>query len=160
LSFQHRAKLQTVLGKIKVYVHACTKSQEKSTTIQGQEIIESTVKQAAKQLHNGYRDFSYHTRTRYCDATTAASHPHFTTTDHTREHGGPLRGSQPDSFHLLDLVQGVVVGGHAGVVHLVEPHHHRVAGVWVLHRQIRCSIFIAFSGFIAKIIEQPETEMF
>lgn len=37
------------------------------------------------------------------------------------------------SFHLLDLVQGVVVGGHAGVVHLVEPHHHRVAGVGVLH---------------------------
>lgn len=41
--------------------------------------------------------------------------------------------SELKSFDLLDLVQGVVVGRHAGVVHLGEPNHHRVASVGILH---------------------------
>jgi hypothetical protein len=83
--------------------------------------------------------------TRCCDALAQQLHTLISqaTSDNTR----PLSRPGSFSFHLLDLVQGVVVGGDAGVVHLVEPHHHRVAGVGVLHQQIKCAILPPFSGY-------------
>ncbi|KAK4746721.1 hypothetical protein SAY87_025758 [Trapa incisa] len=47
--------------------------------------------------------------------------------DYTEE-----RRTEALSFELFNLVQGVVVGGHVGVIHLVESHHHRVPGLGVL----------------------------
>lgn len=64
--------------------------------------------------------------TRFVELTQQQLHTILIPQATTKTESGP-------SFHLLDLVQGVVVGRHAGVVHLAEPHHHRVAGVWVLH---------------------------
>lgn len=99
---------------------------------------------------------SYYTQGVVRDASTqtAASftyiYPHFTSYQWDgRPSGGPL--SQPrynfDLFHLLDLVQGVVVGGHAGVVHLVEPHHHWVAGVGILCIYICTNQMLKFIAF-------------